>query len=154
MSPRPAPVSELNSHVGFWLRYVSNHVSLAFARKVESRGVTVAEWVFMRHLFEVEALAPSRLAERMGMTRGAISKLAERLLAKALVKRVEDKSDGRAHTLSLTPAGGALVPKLAALADANDAEFFDHLSPKERAGLLRVLKEIVEKRGLARVPID
>jgi DNA-binding MarR family transcriptional regulator len=151
---RSTPISDLSSHVGFWLRYVSNHVSLAFARKVEAHGVTVAEWVFMRHLFKVEALAPSRLAERMGMTRGAISKLSERLLAKALVKRTEDRSDGRAHTLSLTPAGRALVPKLAALADANDAEFFDHLTPKERAGLVRVLKGVVEKRGLTRVPVD
>ncbi len=148
------PSSELTSHVGFWLRYVSNHVSLAFARKVEAHGVTVGEWVLLRHLLEVEALAPSRLAERMGMTRGAISKLSERLLAKALVKRTDDRSDGRAHTLSLTPAGRALVPKLAALADANDAEFFEHLTPKERAGLLRVLKQVVEKRGLRRVPVD
>lgn len=151
---RSTPISDLTSHVGFWLRYVSNHVSLAFARKVEAHGVTVAEWVFMRHLLEVEALAPSRLAERMGMTRGAISKLSERLLAKGLVKRTEDRNDGRAHTLSLTPAGRALVPKLAALADANDAEFFDHLTPKERAGLLRVLKGVVEKRGLRQVPVD
>ncbi len=147
-------MSDLTSHVGFWLRYLSNHVSRAFARKVEAHGVTVAEWVLMRHLFEVETLAPSRLAERMGMTRGAISKLSERLLAKALAKRRDDRSDGRAHTLSLTPAGRALVPKLAALADANDAEFFDHLTPKERAGLLRVLKDIVEKRGLAGLSID
>lgn len=153
MASRSVP-SGLTAHVGFWLRYVSNHVSLAFARKVEAHGVTVAEWVLMRHLLEIDALAPSRLAERMGMTRGAISKLSERLVAKALVKRTDDRSDGRAHTLSLTPAGRALVPKLAALADANDAEFFGHLTARQRAELLRVLKNVVETRGLTRVPID
>ena len=26
-------VSDLKKHVGFWIRFVSNHVSLAFARK-------------------------------------------------------------------------------------------------------------------------
>jgi hypothetical protein len=46
------------------------------------------------------------------------------------------------------------VPKLAALADANDAEFFDHLAPKDRASLLRILREIVEKRGLKSLPVD
>jgi DNA-binding MarR family transcriptional regulator len=153
-SSRSSSVSGLTAHVGFWLRYVSNHVSLAFARKVEAHGVTVAEWVLMRHLFEVDALAPSRLAERMGMTRGAISKLSERLLAKKLVKRTDDRSDGRAHTLSLTLAGRVLVPKLAALADANDAEFFDHLTAKDRASLLRILKGVVEMRELTRVPVD
>jgi DNA-binding MarR family transcriptional regulator len=152
--PSSSTASDLTSHLGYWLRYVSNHVSQAFARKVEAHGVTVAEWVLMRQLLDSEAVAPSRLAERMGMTRGAISRLADRLIAKSLVVRVADPDDGRAQTLSLTPAGRALVPELAALADANDAEFFDHLTSKERAALLRTLREIVDQRGLGSMPVD
>lgn len=151
---RAKPAAELTSHLGYWLRYVSNHVSLAFARKIEAHGVTVAEWVLLRHLLDVDAMPPSHLAERMGMSRGAISKLSDRLAAKALIKRRDDPQDGRGHTLSLTAAGRALVPKLAALADANDAEFFDHLSPKERAKLLQILKDLVAQRGLLSPPTD
>ncbi len=150
----PQPASDLSAHLGYWLRFVSNHVSQAFARKVEAHGVTVAEWVLMRQLLDVEALAPSRLADRMGMTRGAVSKLADRLIAKSLLVRAADPQDGRAQTLALTRAGRAMVPKLAALADANDAEFFDSLAPEDRAALLRILREIVEKRGLKTVPVD
>ncbi|MBN9073115.1 MAG: winged helix-turn-helix transcriptional regulator [Rhizobiales bacterium] len=146
--------SDLTDHIGYWLRYVSNHVSQAFARKVEAHGVTVAEWVLMRQLLDEKALAPSRLAERMGMTRGAISKLAERLIAKSMVVRAADPHDGRGQTLALTSVGRALVPELAALADANDAEFFSHLAAKDRAALQRILREIVEKRGLSSLPID
>jgi DNA-binding MarR family transcriptional regulator len=152
--PTTRAASELSAHLGYWLRYVSNHVSQAFARKVEAHGVTVAEWVLMRQLLDDEALAPSRLAERMGMTRGAISKLADRLIAKSLLVRTADPQDGRAHTLSLTRAARSMVPKLAALADSNDAEFFDHLAPKERVALLRILQEIVEKHGLKSMPVD
>ena len=152
--PSTPPASDLTDHLGYWLRYVSNHVSQAFARKVEAHGVTVAEWVLMRQLLGVEALAPSRLAERMGMTRGAISKLADRLIAKSLVERTANPDDGRAQTLALTPTGRALVPGLATLADANDAEFFDHLTPEDRAALLRILRGIVEKRGLKSLPVD
>ncbi len=107
--------------------------------------MTVAEWVLMRQLLEEDTLAPSRLAERMGMTRGAITKLADRLIGKSLLVRAADPADGRAQTLALTPAGRALVPGLAALADANDAEFFDHLAPDDRAALLRILRRIVRK---------
>lgn len=146
--------SDLTSHVGYWLRYVSNHVSQAFARRLEAHGVTVAEWVLMRQLMDVESLAPSSLAECMGMTRGAITKLADRLIDKSLLLRVADPDDGRAQTLSLTRAGRSMVPKLAALADANDAEFFDHLTPKDRAALVRTLREIVEKRGLKSPPVE
>ena len=69
--------SELTAHLGYWLRFVSNHVSLAFARKLESRGVTVAEWVVLRELYESAPVAPSEVAERLGLTRGAITKLAD-----------------------------------------------------------------------------
>ena len=152
--PRTKTASDLTAHLGYWLRYVSNHVSQGFARKVEAHGVTVAEWVLMRQLLDVDALAPSKLAERMGMTRGGVTKLADRLIAKKLVKRTADPEDGRAQTLSLTPAGRALVPKLAGLADANDAEFFDHLTAADRAALLRILEGIVAKRKLKTLPVD
>jgi DNA-binding MarR family transcriptional regulator len=152
--PPTSDVSDLTAHLGYWLRYVSNHVSQTFARKVEARGVTVAEWVLMRQLLEEEALAPSRVAERMGMTRGAITKLADRLIAKSLLTRKADPGDGRAQTLALTAKARRLVPELAALADANDAEFFDHLGSRDRAALLRILRGIVEKRGLKSLPVD
>jgi len=148
----PAPPSQLTSHLGYWLRHVSNHVSQAFARKVEQEGVTVAEWVVLRELFDQAEVAPTRLAERLGLTRGAISKLAERLLSKGLILRRDDEADARAQLLALSNAGRDLVPRLSALADQNDAEFFDHLTQTERETVDRVLRDIVERRGLKIIP--
>lgn len=147
-------VSPMEAHLGYWLRYVSNHVSHAFARKVTARGVTVAEWVVLRELFESDARAPSELAERLGMTRGAISKLADRLEAKALIARTTAKNDRRWQTLALTAKGRALVPELAELADANDAEFFGHLAPTERNQLIAAMKDIVRRRNLKTIPTE
>ncbi|MDM9628147.1 MarR family transcriptional regulator [Rhizobium sp. S152] len=146
--------SALDEHLGYWLRMVSNHVSNGFARKLEGHGATVAEWVLLRELFDVEALAPSRLAERMGMTRGAISKLADRLTEKKLVARADDPDDQRAHRLSLTVAGRELVPELAALADENDASFFADLTALERANIEAILRKIVVRRGLKDIPVS
>ncbi len=148
------PVSSLRSHLGYWLRMVSNAVSGGFARKVEAEGVTVAEWVLLRHLHDGERMAPSVLADRMGMTRGAISKIADRLLDRALIERRDNSADRRAHTLALTDAGRSLVPRLAELADRNDAEFFEALSPDERQELARLLRKIVQARQLTTTPID
>ncbi|MGN6421804.1 MAG: MarR family winged helix-turn-helix transcriptional regulator [Asticcacaulis sp.] len=150
----PESVSDLSAHLGYWLRYVSNHVSQAFARKVEARGVTVAEWVVLRELYNTDDAAPVRIAEQIGMTRGAITKLADRLLAKGLIERRDNPKDGRSQLLNLSDEGRALVPELACLADQNDAEFFDHLSPDERAAIERVLRGVVERRRLSGVPID
>src|ERR1700761_1987515 len=125
-------ISSLETHLGYWLRYVSNQVSHAFSLKVAARGVTVAEWVLLREVFDAPALAPSVLAERLGMTRGAISKLVDRLAAKGLVAKSADLADRRYQDVALTPAGRALVPDLAALADENDEDFFGHMSADER----------------------
>ncbi len=149
-----SPPSDLTAHLGFWLRYVSNHVSHAFAGKLATRDVTVAEWVMMRALYGKDPMPPSRLAEEMGMTRGAITKLADRLVGKSLIVRRANRDDGRAQTLALTPRGTGLVPELSALADRNDAEFFDHLSQAERETLERLLKRTAEHRHMTAVPIE
>lgn len=151
MPSRPPP-SRLTDHLGFWLRYVSNHVSVAFARQVETKGVTVAEWVLLRSLHGRDPAAPSVLAREIGMTRGGVTKLADRLIAKALIARRADPDDGRAQTLALTQAGDELVPVLAALADANDAAFFEPLSAAERQSLERILKRLVEHHRMTAVP--
>lgn len=148
------PLPELSAHLGFWLRFVSNHVSQAFAARLADKDVTVAEWVMMRSLHGVPPLAPSRLAEAMGMTRGAITKLADRLIAKRLVVRTASPDDGRSQTLALTAAGEALLPDLAALADENEAAFFDHLTPAERDTLERLLRRTVERHRLAALPVE
>lgn len=153
MEPRPT-VSALEEHLGYWLRAVSNHVSHAFSRKVEAHGVTVAEWVVLRVLFERDAQPPSQVAEALGMTRGAISKLADRLEAKSLLLRTTDGADRRYQSLVLTEAGRALVPVLAALADRNDAEFFGQLTAEERQVMERCLKGIVHRLGIWAAPID
>lgn len=149
-----AGASTLETHVGYWLRFVSNHVSHAFAAKLDAEGVTVAEWVFLRELLRLGETSPSSLADALGMTRGAISKLEERLLNKGFVDRTADPHDRRQHTVSLTPDGRALVPRLARRADENDAELFGHLEASEREALVAQLRSIVAHHQWKSVPTE
>ncbi len=149
--PKPG-ASTLQSHLGYWLRFASNQVSQAFSDKLKALDVSVAEWVVLRELYDSES-APSALAERIGMTRGAITKIADRLIAKSLVTRSPSEEDARSQALALTRQGRALVPKLAAIADRNDAEFFAHLSPRERATIEDAMKGIVRRLGLKGQPV-
>jgi hypothetical protein len=66
----------------------------------------------------------------------------------------DNPDDGRAQLLCLSPAGTKKVPVLAAIADANDAEFFGVIAGEERAQLERLTRRLVDLRGLAGVPID
>ena len=59
-----ANVSDLTDHLGFWLRYVSNHVSHAFAVKLAGKDVTAAEWVVLRALYGKDPNAAQPARER------------------------------------------------------------------------------------------
>jgi len=143
----------LQSHLGYWLRFVSNQVSQSFSDKLKAQDVSVAEWVVMREIYDGER-APSVLAERIGLTRGAVTKIADRLVAKSFVTRTANAEDARSQMLALTRQGRTLVPKLAAIADRNDAEFFGHLSQRERAAIEDAMKDIVRRLGLKGQPVD
>lgn len=148
-----AQPSELTNHTGFWMRIVSNHVSQSFARRVEDSGVTVAEWVVLRKMFDADTTSPSALADETGLTRGAVSKLLDRLVTKKLAHRAEAAHDRRYQNVGLTAAGRAMVPRLAALADKNDEEFFSPLSASERDRLLETLKKLANAHNWTAVPI-
>jgi DNA-binding MarR family transcriptional regulator len=146
--------SPLEAHLGYWLRYVSNQVSRSFDRKLAALDVSVAEWVVLRELFEGDPLVPSELAKTIGMTRGAVSKIMDRLEAKSLLTRSTSERDRRFQAVTLSAKGRTLVPRLAALADQNDVEFFGHLKPGERQQIERAMREVVRRHGLRTVPVD
>jgi DNA-binding MarR family transcriptional regulator len=148
----PAAVSELESHVGFWLRFVANHVSAGFEAAMQASGCSVSEWVALRQLFGAGSASPAELMEALGMTKGAVSKIVTRLEDKGLVERASSEADGRARQVVLTRAGRQLVPKLARLADSSDASFFGHLSVPQRRRLMSMLQGVVHLHGLKRFP--
>lgn len=153
--PKKIPASDLTAHIGYWMRLISNNVSHAFARKLNANGVTVAEWVVLREMYAGDAsTSPGEIAALTGLTRGAVSKLVTRLLDKGLVHRQESAEDRRYQDIELSNQGLALVPKLAASADANDDEFFHCLTDQERSRLLAVLKKLATHHQIKTVPIE
>ncbi|MHB8391105.1 MAG: MarR family winged helix-turn-helix transcriptional regulator [Acidobacteriaceae bacterium] len=148
-------VSRLEDHVGYWLRSVSNHVSASFARRLEKLDISVSEWVAMRKLYDEPApSSSSALAEAMGMTKAPVSRLVERLVQKDLVERRASQEDGRAQEIRLSSIGQKLVPRLAAIADQNDAAFFGDLPENTRAALIALMRQIVAQSQLTETPID
>lgn len=154
MSPRRrAAPSRLDAHVGYWLRCVSNQFSHALNRELTDKGVTLVEWIVLRELYEGD-LRPSVLAERLGLTRGAVSKVARKLAASLMLTQEASGEDGRAQMLSLTDGGRAVVRVFAGILDDTDEEFFGHLDSATRALIVSNMREILRRRGLRAVPAD
>lgn len=147
--------SDLKSHIGYHLRVVSNAVSYSFARKLAASEVTVAEWVILREMYAGdETTSPSRVAELTGLTRGAVSKLVDRLLTKGFVARSESLDDRRYQNIKLTAIAIKLVPRLAGIADENDESFFSVLSNSERKALMKTLLKLAGHHKMNTNPLE
>lgn len=138
--------SHLHSHLGYWLRCLSNLVSSTFAERLAKSDISVAQWVVLRTLFEKRNVTLNEAATEVGVDKSSLSRMVERMVQRGLLTRSQG-SDRRSVGLALTPAAMKLVPQLAALADENDAAFFGSLSAKEREDLLAMIKRLLRANG-------
>lgn len=150
---RPA-ISGLETHLGYWLRRVSNAVSSGFARSLQAKQTSVAEWVLLRHLWDKTQATPGEMAEVLTMTRGAISKIIDKLESKGWVKSKINPEDNRGQLLALSGAGRRVVPVLAEIADHNDATFFSCLNSEERTTLRYLLRKLAMHHQMHDVPVE
>lgn len=138
--------SPLESHLGYWIRCLSNLVHESFARRIEKNGITVAQWVVLRTLYDNPKLSLNEAAGLVGVDKSTLSRVIDRLIKRGFVIR-ESGNDRRSISLSITASGSAIVPILARLADDNDEEFFHSLSVKKRAELKKLIMNLLKENG-------
>lgn len=151
--PEAHPVT-LQTHLGYWLRLVSNQVSGGFARALQARDLSVAEWVALNQIAVGRDVNPAEIAAATGMTRGAITKVLDKLEHKKWISRRISEHDHRVQRLSLTRQGRRVLPDLTRIADHNDAQCFGTLDGTERSVLRGLLQKVAAALPLATVPID
>jgi DNA-binding MarR family transcriptional regulator len=145
---------DIESHLGYWLRRVSNHVSGAFAQALETKHASVAEWVVICRIGARPGITPGEIAKTLDLTRGAVSKIIDKLEAKNWITRSTKPEDSRVQLLSLTRSGNRILPQMAKIADENDRKFFAVLGPAESATLRRLLGKLAEFHKIRGVPAD
>lgn len=138
--------SYLHSHVGYWLRCLSNLVSSTFTERLAKRDISVPQWVVLRTLYDKRDVTLKEAAKEVGVDKSSLSRMVERLVRKGFLIRAEG-SDRRSVGLALTPAATKLVPQLARLADENDEQFFHGLSAKKREEFLATVKKLLKTNG-------
>jgi DNA-binding MarR family transcriptional regulator len=147
-------ISSLETHLGYWLRRVSNSVSGGFAQSLHTKQTSVAEWVLLRDLWDRTQATPGEMAETLTMTPGAISKIIDKLQSKGWVRSRINPADNRGQLLSLSAAGRRVVPELAQIADHNDQKFFSCLDSEETTALRHLLGKLATYHQTRDVPFD
>lgn len=87
-------------------------------------------------------LEPSRLAERSGMSRQAVSSLSKTLEADGLIERRTVERDARSVVLSLTSLGGDRIAEVFVSHNSREAEWAAVLEPAERSQLIGLLGKL------------
>ena len=110
--------------------------------------------MLLRELYKRDQATPGELAESLGLTRGAVSKIVDKLEAKDWVHTEGREGDSRFRVLSLTRAGRRNLPVLAEVADRNDESFFACLDASEKSVLRELLIKIAEQNRIHDVPTE
>ena len=84
------------------------------------------------------------LSERLGVTTGTMTIMADRLQKRNLIQRVEDAKDRRAFNIGLTEKGRAIYHSHMQHHRQLGNELFSSLSPKEVMTFLSLLEKIMQ----------
>ena len=113
---------------------------------LDPHGLAFAEYSVLR-ILQAEPkrrLSPSRLAERIVRTTGAVTKLVDRLESAGLVARRRDENDGRAVHVQLTAAGNRLANAASRAYTAGRKRILAQLGPGEIEATMASLDRLID----------
>ncbi len=123
---------------------LANELALCRARKSQKQGMPVraSHTTLFPHI-DLEGTRISTLAERVGISKQAVSELVEDLDEMGVVEKVPDPSDGRAKLVVFTKAGRkGILDGLELLQDV-EAELSARLGKRKMLTLRKILHELI-----------
>jgi DNA-binding MarR family transcriptional regulator len=115
----------------------------AVDHRAQELGITGAQWVVLIRIGGGIGGTASELCRTLGYDSGAMTRMLDRLEKLGLIRRVPSAQDGRVSSLSLTPAGEALYPRLWPIAVEVLNEHLRGFSYEETEKLMVFLKRVV-----------
>lgn len=109
-------------------------------RRSRGPGISVPQFRVLTFLSRTDGASLSAVADRVGLSLPAMSRLIDGLVSRELVQREESSEDRRRVTLRPTTLGGELVRTARAGAKTRLAEALTELAPAERATLAEAME--------------
>ncbi|KIX12462.1 MarR family winged helix-turn-helix transcriptional regulator [Dethiosulfatarculus sandiegensis] len=132
----------LSQRTGHLISLVAGLTQVNFDRRLKPYGVTRSQWIIMAAITEEGAETAADITKIMTLDATAVTRLVDRLEAKGLVRRIQDKADRRVNRLELTEEGQDLYPVLRDEADKTHDQFFGFLAETEEKHLAELLTRI------------
>jgi DNA-binding MarR family transcriptional regulator len=134
---------KLDEFLPYRLSLASNAVSQVIARAYEEHfGLKVHEWRVIAVLAEKDELTQQEIVGRTKMDKVTVSRAAQVLERRRLLRRVTNTEDGRSLRLSLTAEGQKLYDRVVPTVLELEAEVLKGLGAREIAELEDVLRRL------------
>ena len=147
--PRPAAFYRAKDYgaeqsVGYLMRRVVNGIAQGVDRRLESVGLTNAQWVPLLKLHLGHAATVAELARGCQVDAGAMTRMLDRLEAKGLIRRVRSTEDRRVVNIELTADGVQAARRIpAVLCEVQNAHLAG-VSRTEWQALKATLQRMIE----------
>jgi len=148
MPNSPKTKLRLRDYLPYRLSVAANAVSQLIARAYEDRfGLKIPQWRLIAVLADEGPLTPQALCERTIMDKVTVTRAAQELLKRRLIKREPNASDRRSHRLILTASGERLYGEIAPLALEYEARLLAGIGRREIEALERQLQHLARTAG-------
>ena len=135
---------EFSENLGYLLSRCAAQMAARFERELAPHDISLAQWGALLVIYDKGTASPSDVAGRVGINRGATTRLLTRMEAKMLITRRSHDEDGRSVILELSPATANKMPDLLALSQRVNREALATLPTAEGEALLEALSSLLE----------
>jgi len=141
-TPRPEALYELENSIGYLLNRAANMIGATFSDQLKQHQVSLQAWRILATLSESDNQSLSELADHTGAELSYLSRAVVALEDKGLVHRRPSDIDKRIVLMTLTPAGHALMRKLAPQGRVVEEIGWTDVPKADREVTLRTLRAI------------
>ena len=128
---------------GHLIRRAHQISGAVFSAHLAGHDVTSMQYAALEAIASQPGIDATRLSELIAIDRATLGGVLDRLEAKGAVLRAPSPRDRRVKTVSLTPAGGALLREIGPRVAAVQSEMMQRLSPAEQRQFVALLKTFV-----------
>jgi MarR family transcriptional regulator, transcriptional regulator for hemolysin len=147
-SPWNMPDYALHNRLGYRVSRLARIMQTQLEALLAEEDLTRMMWLVLTGLGEEDVRTPSGLADYIGITRPAASRLLRRMESRGLVTRASGNGDGRSVDLGLTARGRMVLDRARPRVDAMASHFTAKLDPATHAALMDGLARLAEgERG-------
>lgn len=142
MSAEHTHLGALETLVGYRLRRAWSAFSTDFSDAMEGTGLRQVPLAVLSIIAANPGINQGATGRALGIKRANMVALINELVEKQWVERATDANDRRALTLTLTPAGTAVMAEALQRIDMHEQRMLSEFEPEERVRLLDMLGRI------------